>query len=178
MFSNPKSQANFLKKHKFGPATWKNSSRSFFNSLAGVKKFLLVVVVKVVSLNRLGGGGREWVTIYDHLLNPLPAKNYYVIESRDENDVTDKRTSLFVAHYTNRWPIPSNFACRHRDATMTSQQVFSCRNLDEYSSIEWFTEPKVTKRNGKQVNCGSSLPRECFWHHRSTTMVGKVRDLI
>ena len=52
------------------------------------------------SLSQCVPGARvEWVTIYGNLLKPPWSKNYYVIESRNDKDVTDRKNWLFVAQH-------------------------------------------------------------------------------
>ena len=99
-------------------------------------------------LNR--GGGVECVTcIVNYSTNP-ETKIFYKSGSRDVSDITGRLMSLFVGQQTNRRPVPSDFAGRHQEATITSQLVFNCRIIHEYRVSRRLTGPKMTTSNGKK----------------------------
>ena len=170
----PKSRSNYGNIHR--RINWKRVPCGALANQIGIFIFSSVVVV-VASNNRFEGGG-VWAS--SHIWSftpPTQTKNNYVIESRDDNNVTDKRTRLFVAQHTSYRPIPSDFAGRRRDVTLTSQLVFDCRILQEYRVIRRLTKPTVTRLIGKNLDFGRSLPRKCSWHQRSATVAGNIRDL-
>ena len=98
--------------------------------------------VVVVSTNLIG----DWVSNkICPFTQPTRVKNYYVIGSRDDNDVIHRRSWLPDVKHTSREPIPSDFARRQR----SHNYIFSCRNLHEYKVITRYAEPTVTISNGK-----------------------------
>ena len=114
----------------------------------------------VARTNWIAGGG--WVrNMYSQLLNQPRDKNYYKSGSRDVSDITGRLMSFFFGQQTNRRSVPSNFAGRHQEATITSQLVFNCRIIHEYRVSRKITGPKKTTMNGKNVICGNSLTRKC-----------------
>ena len=67
-------------------------------------------------------------------------------EPRYDND--NRQVNLVLCHrqHTNRTSVLSDFECRHRDATMTSQLELNCRILPEYEVITRFSWPTVTRQ--------------------------------
>ena len=104
-----------------------------------------VVVAKVNLFERLS----ELPCMLIYSIHP----NQNLIRNREPRPQWRNRQEnlVFVVHHTNRKPIPSDFACRRRDATLTPQKVFNCRILYEYRVISLCNDPTVTRRNGKKT---------------------------
>ena len=126
-----------------------------------------------ISESRLSRGGFNWVTIYGPLLNPHRAKNYYTIASAETKMRYSTGESGFLSCSTR---VIGQLECQHRDVRMASRIEINYKTHPQNGIVTRYFPPKVTRCNGKNLNCDNSLSRECSWHHRRPTLAKKFRE--